>query len=383
MVTIKDVAREAGVSVATVSRVHNRRDVVNEDTRRRVAEVAARLGYSPHGAARSLITSETNTIGVLLPDLYGEFFSEVIRGIDQTAQRHGYHLLISSSHDEEREIDAALRSMRGRVDGLIVMAPRLGAREAVANLADDFPLVLLNCAVDDAPFDAITVGNFDGARAMVRHLVALGHRRVAIITGAERNYDAAERRRGYRDALREAGIKPHAAWEARGDFGEESGYRAAQQLLAARPRPTAIFAANDAMAIGALSALRESGVRVPEDVAVAGFDDIPMARYMSPPLSSVHVDISALGEHATTRLVESVRRAGRRERPREGRHETMPTWLVVRDSCGGVRAAAAASTPPPKDGRPTTTATGRRAAGGRRRSRAEKKSSRGTRRSTT
>jgi LacI family transcriptional regulator len=127
MVTIKDVAREAGVSVATVSRVHNRRDVVNEDTRRRVAEVAARLGYSPHGAARSLITSETNTIGVLLPDLYGEFFSEVIRGIDQTAQRHGYHLLISSSHDEEREIDAALRSMRGRVDGLIVMAPRLGA----------------------------------------------------------------------------------------------------------------------------------------------------------------------------------------------------------------------------------------------------------------
>jgi LacI family transcriptional regulator len=394
MVTIKDVAREAGVSVATVSRVHNRSAAVNAATRERVAAVAARLGYSPHGAARSLITSRTSTIGVLLPDLYGEFFSEVIRGIDQTAQRHGYHLLISSSHDEERDLDAAVRSMRGRVDGLIVMAPRLGAREAVAALADDFPLVLLNCAVDDAPFDAITVGNFDGARAMVRHLVALGHRRVGFIAGPERNYDAAERRRGWREALREAGVRAPAAWEAPGDFGEASGYRAAQRLLAARPgRPTAIFAANDAMAIGALSAIREAGLRVPEDVAVAGFDDIPMARYMSPPLSSVHVDIVALGEHATTRLVESVRRAEggdggggdgqQRDRARVGTHETMATRLVVRDSCGGgVRAAAAASTPPPplpfvERGRP----------GGRRRSAAKAKgsssSSRGTRRSST
>jgi LacI family transcriptional regulator len=332
MVTIKDVAREAGVSVATVSRVHNRSAAVNEATRERVAAVAARLGYSPHGAARSLITSRTNTIGVLLPDLYGEFFSEVIRGIDQTAQRHGYHLLISSSHDEERDLDAALRSMRGRVDGLIVMAPRLGAREAVAALADDFPLVLLNCAADGAPFDAITVGNFEGARAMVRHLVALGHRRVGFIAGAERNYDAAERRRGWREALREAGMRPPAAWEAQGDFGEASGYRAAQQLLAARPRPTAIFAANDSMAIGALSALREAGVGVPEEMAVAGFDDIPMARYMSPPLSSVHVDISTLGERATARLMEGVHGTGRRQG--RGERETLPTTLVIRESCG-------------------------------------------------
>src|SRR5678816_3999301 len=130
MVTIKDVAREAKVSVATVSRVLNDSGPVSEDTRRLIHEVAGRMRYVPHSGSRSLITSRTNTIGVLLPDLYGEFFSEVIRGIDQTAQRHGYHLLISSSHDEEREIDAALRSMRGRVDGLIVMAPRLGAREA-------------------------------------------------------------------------------------------------------------------------------------------------------------------------------------------------------------------------------------------------------------
>src|SRR5919197_146337 len=123
MVTIKDVAREAGVSVATVSRVYNNSGLVREDTRRRVQEIASRLGYTPNVAARSLITSKTGTIGALLPDLYGEFFSEVIRGIDQTAQRHGYHLLVSSSHDARPEVEAALRSMRGRVDGLILMWP--------------------------------------------------------------------------------------------------------------------------------------------------------------------------------------------------------------------------------------------------------------------
>jgi len=343
MVTIKDVAREAGVSVATVSRVHNESRLVNAETRRRVREVAARLGYTPHGAARSLITSRTSTIGVLLPDVYGEFFSEVIRGIDQTAQRHGYHLLISSSHDDEREIDAALRSMRGRVDGLIVMSPDMDARAAVRCLPENFPVVLLNCATNVGNVNAIGIENFEGARAMVRHFVARGHRRIAIIAGAERNFDAAERLRGYRAALREAGIRPRAAWEVQGDFGEHSGHRAVGTLLAAHPRPTAVFAANDSMAIGALSALREAGVRVPEDVAVAGFDDIPMARYMSPPLTSVHVDISRLGERATERLLEEVRGSGSRGRrpvPRQprraaARRETLPTTLVVRESCGG------------------------------------------------
>ena len=331
MVTIKDVAREAGVSVATVSRVYNNSDAVRAATRRHVQAVGLRLGYAPNGAARSLITSKTNTIGVLLPDLYGEFFSEVLRGIDQSVQRSGYHLLVSSSHDKAHEIDAMLRSMRGRVDGVIVMSPNMDARDAVRRLADRFPVVVLNCAVKGDPLDAIVVANFEGARAMVRHLIALGHRRVALITGAERNFDALERRRGYRAALREAGIALVPAWEVAGDFSEGSGHRAARELLRAEPAPTAIFASNDAMAIGALSALREAGHRIPEDVAVAGFDDIPMARYMNPSLSTVHVDISALGERATARLLELLHNAG----PHAKRREIVPTTLSIRASCGG------------------------------------------------
>jgi LacI family transcriptional regulator len=336
MITIKDVARAAGVSVATVSRVHNGSALVKESTRRRVGEVAARLGYSPHGAARSLITNRTTTIGVLLPDLYGEFFSEVIRGIDQTAQRHGHHLLVSSSHDDRSAVETALRSMRGRVDGLIVMWPDLD-ETAVPNLPAGFPIVLLSAPIGPDGFDVITIANFEGAYAMVCHLLDLGHRRIAIIKGVEGNADAAERLRGYRGALASAGLGS-AAIEVAGDFTEASGFRSTRELLGREVQPTAIFAANDAMAIGALSALREVGLRVPNDVALAGFDDIPMARYLDPPLSSVHVDISALGEHATLRLLAALRDKDRHQ----PRAETLPTTLVLRRSCG---AAVPASRP--------------------------------------
>src|SRR6266571_2457533 len=322
MVTIKDVAREAGVSVATVSRVHNNSRLVTDATRRRVRAVAQRLRYSPNAAARSLSTSRTSSIGVLLPDLYGEFYSELIRGIDQTAQRHGFHLLLAGSHNEKHAIEAALQSMRGRVDGLIVMSPAPGAHFAVRDLPPTFPAVLLNSAAVGAAFDSIAIANTQGAYAMIR--------------GPARNSDAAERLRGYRTALREAALRAVPAWEVPGDFSETSGFQACLALLGQRPRPTAIFAANDAMAIGALSALREAGVSVPGDVAVAGFDDIPMARYMHPPLSTVRVDISALGERAARRLLDAIANG----RKHQKRRETLPVTLVIRESCGGHQPAA-------------------------------------------
>ena len=326
------------MSVATVSRAFNDSGPVSEATRRRVREVALTLRYAPNSAARSLITSRTGTIGVLLPDLYGEFFSEVIRGVDQTAQRHAFHLLVSSSHNDRAQIEAALRAMRGRVDGLLVMSPDLDAQALAANLPEGLPVVLLNSRARGGDFGSLTIDNFGGARAMVRHIVSLGRRDVAIIKGAPRNYDAEERLRGYRAALRAARIERRPEWEVAGDFTEIGGYRAAGQLLRLRPRPTAIFAANDSMAIGALSALREAGVRVPEDVAVAGFDDIPIARYMSPPLSSVHVPIGELGTRAMTMLLEAV---GQRDGRARGQ-VTLATTLVIRESCGGGRRSARA-----------------------------------------
>lgn len=330
MVTIKDVARAAGVSVATVSRVYNGSALVRADTRERVKRVTQELGYSPHGAARSLITSRTHTLGVLLPDLYGEFFSEVIRGVDLASQREGYHLLVSSARDDGRPLETALRSMRGRVDGLIIMSPDLDAEASRRSLPDRFPVVLLNCPPSDAAYDSLGIANYEGARTMIRHLAGLGHRRIAIITGGGRNFDAAERLRGYRAALKEAGLASDPSLEFPGDFSEAAGHAAAGRILAASDRPTAVFAANDGMAIGALSAFRDAGLRLPEDIAIGGFDDIPMARYVEPALTSMHVDINALGARATAWLLEALHGPAEREL----RRENLATTLVVRRSCG-------------------------------------------------
>ncbi len=337
MTTIKDVAREAGVSVATVSRVFNHGAVVSEDTRRIVREVAERLNYWPNGAARSLITNRTQAIGVMLPDLFGEFFSEILRGMDWTARKSGLHLLVSSSHADAAELVAGLQTTRGRIDGLIVMAPDVDARAAIRAIATVQPLVLIDPGPGFEACDIITIANQAGASAVVRHLVGLGHRRVATITGPERNADARQRLEGYRAALRASRVKIPRGYEIPGDFTEPSGYAAVARLLALDPRPTAVFAANDYMAIGVLGALSDAGVRVPEDIAVVGFDDMAMARYLNPPLTTVHVDAFRLGERAVEILLAKPRsRAGGRPH-----HEVLPTALVVRSSCGSTSALEA------------------------------------------
>ena len=326
--TIRDVARAARVSVATVSRALNDSGPVHDETRRRVREAAQHLRFTPHGAARSLTTSRTSTLGVLLPDLYGEFFSEIIRGIDRGAQRAGYQLLLSSARNARDEVHGAFRAMYGRVDGLILMAPDGELAEMFAQRRDGTPIVFINSPVTAGDARLLTIDNHGGAYQMVRHMLDHGHERVAIIKGAERNHDAAERLRGYRDALDERGVQRDARWEIPGDFTEAAGHRAARAILKLRPRPSAIFAANDAMAIGALSALREEGIAVPNEVAVAGFDDIPMARYVAPPLSSVHVPIAQLGERAMELLLGAIADPA----TSAPRRVVLPTTLVIRKS---------------------------------------------------
>jgi len=330
-VTIRDVARKARVSVATVSRVLTGKQPVREPTRKRIEATIERLGYAPHGTARSLITRRTNTIGVLLPDIYGEFFSELIRGIDATMRRHGYHVLVSGSHGDRGETGAMLRAMRGRVDGLIVLSPESGSHILPRHFGESMPVVLLNSAVDGRrAFDLINIENYDGAFAMVRHLADLGHRRIAFIKGPDANRDASERLRGYRDAAAAISADRSPDLVQPGDFREETGYRAGQRLLALTRRPTAIFASNDAMAVGCLCALQEAGVRVPADIALAGFDDIPIARFTAPPLTSVRVSIAELGRAAAERVLHGVRSHNRQKHL----HMTLPTELVIRDSTG-------------------------------------------------
>lgn len=325
-VTIKDVAREANVSVATVSRALNGHQNVAEEVRRRVLSVANRLNYSPHHAARSLSSRRTNTIGVILPDLYGEFFSELMRGIDQVARERGLHLLVSSYHGKPEEQGAALRTMHGRVDGLLLMSPFVSNQDVVVeNLSPSMPVVLMNTRLPGNGRPALCVDNHGGAFAMTRHLVENGCRRIAFIRGPEDNHDAGERLHGYRDALHELlpGTQP---WELPGTFDEASGHAAGQALLSGGELPDAVFAANDMMALGCMFALSQAGVQVPEQVALAGFDDIPLARYVHPGLTTMRVEIAELGAHAIRRLLDE-------DRQGQGASGSLfPPRLVVRDS---------------------------------------------------
>ena len=330
MANIKDVAREAGVSVATVSRVFNDSELVSDDTRKHVRDVAGRLKYWPNGAARSLITSRTHAIGVLLPDLYGDFFSELIRGIDLAARDEGFHLLVSGSHADTHALIAALRSMRGRIDGLVVMAPDEGSAAAIHDAAGGAPVVVLDPGLGLAGCDTISIANQDGAYQAVRHLAGLGYRRIAAVTGPAANSDAQQRLAGYRGALAEAGIAYDPRLVVEGDFTEPSGYHAVESLLALEQRPEAVFFGNDYMAIGGLAALSTAGLRVPEDIAIAGFDDIAMARYLTPALTTVHVDLIEFGARAIRRLL-AIRDGASGDVPH---HEIVGATLVVRRSCG-------------------------------------------------
>ena len=292
--TIRDVAKAAHVSVATVSRTLNGIESVAAKTRDRVLRAVGELDYVPHSGARALSSSRTDTIGVLLPDLHGEFFSELIRGIDLAARARGLHLLLSSSHGDPAEAAAALRAMRSRVDSIIVMVPNVGGESLVDADKGAVPMVFLGSNGLRGSHSSFAIDNFAGAFAITEHLVASGRKAVAFVAGPADNVDASERLRGYRAAVKRFGARERIL---KGDFSEQSGRDAARAFIGDN-RPDAIFCANDMMAIGCLEALKDAGVAVPDDIALAGFDDIPIARYVSPPLTTAAVPIAEIGRQA-------------------------------------------------------------------------------------
>jgi LacI family transcriptional regulator len=325
--TIKDVALRAGVSIASVSRALNGTGVVTDQTRQRIQKAAKQLRYTPHQAARSLITRRTRTIGVLLPDIHGEYFSELIRGIDRGARTLGLHLLVSSSHGDADEASLALRAMNGRVDGVLIMSPHVDAELIERSLPETLPTVLMNTPAHSGLAPTFLTDNYGGARAMIEHLRSLGYQRIAHITGPKSNFESRERLRGFRAALGRADTAKSLV--VNGNFTEESGYLAGREIAAASPRPDAVFAGNDMMAIGCLFALTEAGLRVPHDIALAGFDDIPIARFVTPPLTTVRAQTTELGRQALEELARAIEDPASAKRTQH----LLTTQLVIRASC--------------------------------------------------
>ena len=232
-------------------------------------------------------------------------------------------------HGDASELAGAIRTMRGRVDGLLVMSPHVDAALLDRNLPSALPIVLLNSPLDDNRHSTLNIDSYNGARAMVRHLVRRGFRRIAHISGPPDNFDSRERRRGFGDEIARS-VPEAAPMVLEGDFSEKSGYLVGQKLAARSERPEAVFAANDMMAVGCLVAFREAGLRVPDDIALAGFDDIPAAALVSPSLTTVRVHIAELGRSALEQLLLSIESP---KRTRRVTQEFLPE-VVVRESCG-------------------------------------------------
>lgn len=338
--TSSEVARRAGVSRTTVSFVLNnvRDQGISEATRERVLSAARELGYEPNAAARTLAGGATGTVALVIPKaahLYVDvFLAQLVASINQECHRHGLKMLIESTDEEGREPGAFLDLVRSRrIDGLIVANPSLAGRMHLHRIADaGIPLVVLGAGLPDVE-RYHTCGNDTSAAAklVVNHLFDLGHRQIAFINFAQAEYLAVnERERGWREAMEGHGIHIDARWAVHADISAASGYRATQELLARGAPFTALFAGNDTIAFGVMRALREAGLRIPQDVALVGYDDIPMAEFASPPLTTVRTDSAGLGRDAMNMLLSLLRG----EAPGQILRQEQAVELVVRASCG-------------------------------------------------
>lgn len=328
-----DVARAAGVSRTTVSYVlnHNTDIAIPDDTRQRVWDVIAELGYVPNRAARSLRTHKTYTIAGIIQDITNPFHPAFERGIQDVAERHGYDLIMYNTDGlRSKELKALQSIQQGRADGVVGIFFHIGPDDLNPLVESGIPTVWLHGGRCDQKvsnaYDRLLVDNMGAAREATAYLIAKGHRRIALLAGE--GPPMLDRLQGYRQALADAGLPGDDALVFISPFSIEDGQRAAQALLQIVPRPTAMFAASDILALGAYQAIREAGLRIPEDVAVVGFDDIVMARLVTPPLTTVRLPQRDMGQRAAEMLF--ARLTGEVEGL--GRCEEMAYEFVVRES---------------------------------------------------
>ncbi len=303
--TIRDVAREAGVSHQTVSRVINESAEVLPETRARVEAAIASLGFRPSAIARSMAHGRTNTLACIAPNLTDYTLASVIEGAELEARRLGYFLLSSSANDAQ-DFHALVDELVGnrRVDGLIVINPYIDAR--YESVPQNFPVVFVGACSHDKSICSVSLDDERAAYDATRHLIALGHQRIAMVTGPVEEDCSRDRSDGYLRALQEAGLPVEPALTIEGDWSATSGKDAMIALAQGKHLPSAIFAQNDRMALGVLHTARDMGLRIPEQLAVIGVDDMPLSSYFDPPLTTMHQDMPQIGREATLMLVGTI-----------------------------------------------------------------------------
>jgi len=332
---MRDVAERAGVSVTTVSHVINETRPVSDELRQRVLSAIEELGYQPNVLARSLRRGKTHTIGVIVPDSVNPFFAEVARGIEDASFEHGYNVILCNSDgDLDKELLYTNVLAEKQVDGILFVAAGVSTENIRALQARRMPLVVVDRKIPGVSVDEVLTDNARGGYLAARHLLDLGHRRIGCITGPSDVTPSAERVTGYRRALEEAGIPVDKTLIVKGDFQYESGHQATCQLLSTDDPPTAVFACNDLMAIGTISAAVELGRKVPVDLSVVGFDDVRLASFTNPSLTTVVQPKYEMGVLAATMLLERIR-----DHNIPPRRQLLDVSLLVRQSTAPVKHA--------------------------------------------
>ena len=331
---LKEIADALNLSVTTVSRALAGYPDVSEKTRQRVVQTAREMGYVPNVAARHLQRQKANAIGFIIPTFgprfSDPFFSELIAGIGNEAGRRGYDLLISTVPPGPRELETyRLQTYSGRVDGLVIVRTRLNDPRIAFLSENDFPFVSFGSCNQPMDFPFVDVDGEYGTRLAVEHLIELGHTRIAYLTGPRDLSFSVMRLRGFVEAIEQHGVPVREEWILEGGLTEGDGHSLAMQLLAMQPHPTAVIAANDLMAIGVMGAVQEKGLEVGKDVSVIGFDDISLAAYSHPPLTTIHQPIYSIGTKVTSMLIQILE-----GNPPEEKQIWIKPHLVIRKSTG-------------------------------------------------
>jgi LacI family transcriptional regulator len=330
--TLKELGRMAGVHPSTVARVLNDdpRQRVSQDVRQRIVALAHEYGYEPNHLARSLRTKRSFVVGTAIPDIANPFFAILFRGIEDALAARGYSVILANTDDEPEREQRGIAMLRGRqVDGLLLATARRVDPAIEALTAAGFPFVLVNRHTDPIMPNAVVPDDFTGASAAVEHLIALGHRRIAHISGADKMSTGHTRRQGYEATLRRHGLLLDADLLAEGSYREPGGYDAMRRLLDLPERPTAVFAVNDLAAAGAMRAVQEAGLEVPRDLSIVGFNDLSSALSTARALTTIRLPLHAMGMAAAERLLMLLR--GEEVGPEP---VVIPVELVVRESTG-------------------------------------------------
>ena len=328
--TISEVAARAGVSTATVSRVIAGTGQVGDTLRSRVVRAARELDYLPNRVARNLRVRTTRTIGVVIPDILNPFFTGVVRGIEDALQLEDYTLLLGNSDGQTERERLYLDTLRGEGVAGILFVPSNGEKDAYRSLRRaGIPVVAIDRSPVGLDVDLVTVTNEEGAHSAVAHLLSAGWKRIGLIAGPSHVNVARERERGYVRALEEAGMATSPDLVRRADFREQGGYDAMRSLLELAERPTAVFVANNLMAMGALHAISDAGLEIPKDIGIVSFDDLPWGAWLQPALTVVDQPAHDLGATAARILLSRLR-----DPDRPIRKVILQTKLVVRASCG-------------------------------------------------